>query len=275
MKHVIFSVCICLLVSSLAFAQQDKQYVVNAVTDYQQVPTIDGVAQSGEWSDAATPGCTGFVLHNDSSTAATEDPEVKAIFGQNYLYVLYQVTNADFSLDFDPDAGDPEDDGRDPSGTGFGGDDFEFFFFPDGADAASDATYYHTVFFPYQTDGICYIWDEAKADRSYSSPTTWDAADDKAEFSYDSGTLLLTIEYKISWDSFNYEGGIMTTYPEDGTEWGVQIGYINNNPSEAVNWEPDGQAGFLAGDADGKWTFTGTPDMPEVLSANPAWALYE
>lgn len=279
MKTKLFLLCVILVISSLALAQetQDKQYVVNAVSVYGQVPVIDGVAGSGEWSDAASPGCTGFVQHGNPTVAAVEDPEVKVIFDHQYLYLLFQVTNVNFSLDFDPSTttNDPEQDGRDPSGTGFAGDDFEFFFFPNGPDSASDQTFYHTVFFPYETNGICYVWDEAGTSRGYPGAASWDATDEEVAFSYESGSSLLTIEYKIAWTDFNVEGGVMETYPADGTEWGIQIGYINNNPSEAVNWEPDGTGGFLNGEPYGKWTFTGTPDMPEALEADMVWSLYE
>ncbi len=274
-KHLIL-MCVFMVLVSLVFAQetQDKQYVVNAVSEYGVVPVIDGSVATGEWDDAATPGCTGFVLHDDKTTAATEDPEVKAVFDDEYLYILYQVTNSDFSLDFDPVAGDPESDGRDPSGTGFGGDDFEFFFFPNGTMSTATQAFYHTVFFPYATNGICYVWDEAGSTRGYPGATSWDAIGDKAAFSYDSGSSLLTIEYKIPWTIFNIEGGVMTTFPSSGTEWGIQIAYINNNPSEAVNWEPDGTAGFLNAEPYGKWTFTGTPPPPPGTEVE-TWATYE
>jgi hypothetical protein len=275
MKTKLFFICVFLVLISFVFAQQDKQYVVKANSVYGQVPTINGTVSAGEWNDAATPGCTGFVQHNNMAVAATEDPEVKAIFNDQYLFILYQVTNNSFSLDFDPLAGDPDGDHRDPTGTAFTGDDFEFFFFPIGPWSTVSQAFYHIVFFPYQTNNICYVWDEAASARGFAGPASWNATDDQAAFSYDSGTHLLTIEYKIPWTSFNISGGVMTTYPASGTEWGVQIGYINNNPAEAVNWEPDATVGFLNAEPYGKWTFTGSPAMPIALRANAMWTIYE
>ncbi len=222
-----------------------KTYTVNVLGAEDTAPTIDGTVNGAEWDLAASPGATGFVLHNDNTTAASEDPEVKALFDSGWLYILYQVTNADFSLDFDPSG-----QGRDPAGTGFGGDDFELFLAP-GGNVASD--YYHVVFFPYETDGVCYLWDEFGA----GGPGTWDASIDSAAFNYDSGTNLLTIEYKIHWSSFDQSGAEVMTAPADGSQWGVQLGYINNNPAEAVNWEPSDTAGFASGRPFGTWIFSG------------------
>jgi hypothetical protein len=63
-----------------------------------------------------------------------------------------------------------------------------------------------------------------------------------------------------------------TSFPADGTEWGVQIGYINTSPAEAVNWEPDTTAGFAAGRPFGTWIFTGAPPEP---TAADSWNLYQ
>jgi len=283
MKTKLFFICVFLVLISFVFAQetQDKQYVVNANSVYGQVPTIDGTVSAGEWNDAATPGCKGFVRHDDKATAATEDPEVKAIFNDQYLFILYQVTNSSFILSFDPAAGDTDLDGRDPTGATYTGDDFEFFFFPNGPNSTASQAFYHIVFFPDQANNICYIVDTAASVLGYPSLSSWNAIGDQAAFSYDSGTKLLTIEYKIPWTIFTMTGGVMTTYPANSTEWGVQIGFINSL-NEAVNWEPDATASFLYGAPYGKWTFTGTPAAPPptptpppILGANTMWTIYE
>lgn len=259
-----------------AYAQetQDKQYVVNAIMVETDVPVIDGTVSPGEWSTAATPGCTDFVFHNNAATPASEDPEVKALFDRNYLYILWESPNADFALAFDPAAGDTDGDGRDPSGLAFTGDDWEVFFFPNGPNSTNTQTFYHTVFFPNEADGICYISDEGAETRGFPGQASWDADDDKAAFTHNSTTQTTTIEYKIAWTSFNITGGVMTSYPADGTEWGIQLGFINNNPSEAVNWEPDGTAGFLNAEPYGLWTFTGAPPS-FVTEAGDAWQAYD
>lgn len=243
-----------------------KNYNVNAITSLTE-PTIDGNVGSTEWNAAATPGCSGFVKHDANTVAASEDPVVKALFSYNYLYVLYQVTNNNFALDFSPTGG-----ARDPSGTTFAGDDFEIFLAPGGNNASK---YYHTTFFPNSADSICYIWDEF-GDGTTGAPgqgaTSWNGTGDSAAFSYDSVSKLLTIEYRIPWTAFNISGAAVSSHPSNGDEWGVQLGYINNNPSEAVNWEPDGTAGFAAGRPFGTWRFSGTPATP--LAAKN-WNLYE
>jgi len=220
-----------------------KNYNVNVVGSGNTAPTVDGVANAGEWDLAATPGCTDFVVHDNNTQAAAEDPEVKALFDGSSLYILYQVPNANFSLDLDPTG-----QVRDPSGTAFTGDDFELFIAPGGN--MSDY-YYHIVFFPDQAESYCYLWDEYGA----GGPTSWDAPIDQAAFSYNAGVL--TIEYKIRWTSFNQTTARVYQAPVNGDQWGIQIGQINNNPYEAVNWEPDATGGFAAGRPFGTWVFVG------------------
>ncbi len=218
-------------------------YNVNVIGSENTAPTIDGVASAGEWDLAASPGCTDFVHHDNNALAASEDPEVKALFNANALYVLYQVPNANFSLDFAPTG-----QVRDPSGTAFTGDDFEFFIAPGGN--MSDY-YYHLVFFPYPVDNHCYLWDEY----SGAGAASWNASYDQAAFNYTGGVL--TIEYMIRWTSFDQSTARVVRAPSDGDEWGIQIGQINNNPYEAVNWEPDATGGFAAGRPFGTWVFVG------------------
>ena len=238
----------------------DVTYNVNAVADYDHRPEIDGVASAGEWDAAASPGCTDFVLHSDKAVDALEDPTVKALWGVQYLYILFQINDSDFSLAFTPSG-----DGRDPSGVAFNGDDIEFFIAPAGPMADY---YYHTVLFPYQGDNVCYVWD------SFTGGATdgWNGTGDKAAFSYESSTNLLTVEYRIPWDAFDVGAALVESSPTDGDQWGIQIGYINNNPEEAVNWEPDDNSGFAAGRPYGTWIFSGVPGSP--LAAR-GWELYE
>lgn len=237
-----------------------KKYNVNAVSSIANVPAINGSVGAGEWTDAATPACSGFVRHDANTTAATEDVSVKAMFDSNYLYILLQTTDNSFSLDFVPTGT-----GRDPVGTLFTGDDFEFFLSPGGNNVTNN---YHTVFFPYSGNGTCYVWDEF----TDGGKDSWNATGDTAAFSYNSGTKLLTIEYKIPFNSFNMTGAVATDTPASGTVWGCQIGMINNTPAEAVNWEPDATAGFAAGRPFGSWTFTGTP-YKSLAAKN--WSMYE
>lgn len=222
-----------------------KTYDVSVIDSESTPPVIDGQVGAGEWDLAVSPGCTGFVRHNDNTIAASEDPEVKALFNSGGLYILYQVTNADFALAFDPTG-----QVRDPEGVSFGGDDFELFIAPGGNMADH---YYHVVFFPDQAENFCYIWDEFDT----GGATSWDAPIDQAAFSYNDSTDLLTIEYRIPWSSFNQSTALVSGAPADGEQWGIQIGYINNNPAEAVNWEPDTTPGFAAGRPYGTWTFVG------------------
>lgn len=242
----------------------DKNYVVNAIQVYGQGPTIDGEVNGTEWDVAVSPGCTGFVFHDAPGTAATEDPEIRALFDRQYLYVLYQVVANTYApgASFAP----PAVGYRDPT-PDFGGNTFDLFFSPEGNVADF---YYHTVLFPYPNDGRVYVWDEAGV--TYPGAASWDGVGDQAAFTYNSGSKLLTIEYRIPWSAFNMPASPFTSFPVDGTEWGVQIGYINTSPAEAVNWEPDTTAGFAAGRPFGTWIFTGAPPEP---TAADSWNLYQ
>jgi len=235
-------------------------YNVNVVPATGTTPVIDGTVGAGEWALAESPGCTGFVLHNNNTTAASEDPVVKALFNERFLYILWEVPNADFALAFDPTGQT-----RDPSGVSFSGDDFEMFIAP-GGNVADE--YYQIVLFPDEAESYCYVWDAYMA----GGPTSWDAVD-QAAFSYNSSTNTLTIEYRVRFDAFNMAGAAVTTAPSDGDEWGMQLGVINNNPAEAVNWEPDGTAGFAAGRPYGTWTFVGTVTSPETTGLS-SWDNY-
>ncbi len=224
----------------------DKTYSLGK-TDV--APTIDGTMSAGEWDDAGGYTCSGFVSHSNPATAAAEDLEVTVMYDDTYMYFAIQQANSNFSLDFNPTGG-----GRDPSGTGFGGDDYELFIYPGGT---MTNTGYQIVFFPNPVDSICYVWDAAGTLTGFPGSATWNGSGDQAAFNYAGG--ILTIEYRIPWTAFNLAGATVGTVPANGTKWGLQIGHINNNPSEAVNWEADDTAGFAAGLPNGEITFTGGP----------------
>ena len=241
-----------------------KYYNVNAISGLTKAPIIDGVVSADEWADAAAPGCTGFVKHDLNTVAAAEDPIVKAVFDRDYLYILYQVVNNSFVVDsgFVP----PPSGYRDPT-LNFSGDNYEFLFAPKGI---MDAFVYHISLIAKPGDKV-YVWDDA-GESGFNDPTAWNAVGDQGAFSYNSGTKLLTIEYMIPFSAFNLPEAPVNTYPADGTVWGVQIGYINDSPAEAVNWEPDATAGFYAGRPYGTWTFVGAPPAP--LAAQN-WRFFE
>ncbi len=234
----------------------DKSYTVNLITG--SAPTIDGTLSSGEWDEASDPGCSGFVHHDDPGTAATEDPTVKALFDETNLYVLTQVTTSVFNQDFSPNSA-----GDDTDSTG---DKFPFFLAPAGN--MGDA-FYRFSFVPDPGTSNCYIWDEAALTSSYPGVASWDADNDTAAFSYDSGSGLLTIEYSIPWTDFDLSGNTITEAPADGDVWGIQIGYTNDDLSEFVNWEPDSTPGYVMGRPFGSWTF----NDPAVTSVGQ-WNMY-
>lgn len=250
-----------LIVSSfwgnLTVYRSAKTYDLGKVTP---APTIDGVMEAGEWGEG-TDICTGFTQNGDPGTAAAEDLEVTVLYDDTYMYFCIQQVNSNFSLDFNPTGG-----GRDPSGTGFAGDDYELFLYPGGPFASVG---YHIVFFPNPVDNICYVWDEAGTLSGWPGPASWNATGDQAAFSYAGGVL--TIEYRIPWTALNLAGAPVNTVPADDTMWGVQIGHLNNNPVEFPNWSDSPVGGFvnLNNRPWGVMTFTGNP----VLSI-PNWNQY-
>lgn len=265
------------LLATVAFAQ-DKTYNVNALSTYGVAPTIDGTVSAGEWDEAATPGCTGFVLHNNETQAAAEDPTVLAVFDYDNLYIVFQLPNSDFALAFDPTAGDPENDYRDPTNATYSGDDLEVFLAPAGINFPLPGnTCYHIVFFPYEGNGQCYITETGSSTAVYPGATSWNPLDEEAAFTYNSTTQELIVEYRIAWTQFDVAPDTtLAGHPADGATWGCQLGSINNNPAEAVNWEPDGTAGFVQGRPFGAWVFTGTPPAPPLpLQAGGSWMLME
>lgn len=222
-----------------------KSYQVNYTA---VAPTIDGVVSSGEWDAAAAPA-TGFVHHNNAALAATEDPAIRAMYDDNNLYILWEVPNSNFSLDFVPNQL------RDPSGTSFSGDDFEMFISTEG-NMGNDL--YQIVLFPYSGDNQVYVWDAFPA--ASFNPASWDATGDQGAFTHTGG--ITRIEYKVPFSAFSQ------TMPDNGTNWGIQFGFINNSPAEAVNWEPDGTPGFASGRPLGTFTFLNASASAE------SWQLY-
>jgi len=205
-------------------------------------PTIDGTVDTDEWADAADPGCTGFVSHDDNTVAAQEEQVVKATFDSNNLYILWQGKDANFGLDFNPVGSSYYN----PGGTGYAGDDFEVFMAPNGNNADH---YYHMVFFPCTTNNVCYIGSEIEG---YAA---WTLSGCTAAFSYDTADETVTIEAMIPWTEFNSDSSPVSGEPNDSDQWGIQLGFINNTPSEATNWEPDATAGFASGRPFGTWWF--------------------
>ncbi len=158
-------------------------------------PTIDGTMVAGEWGEG-TAVCTDFTQNGDPLTASTEDLEVTVLYDDTYMYFGIQQVNSNFSLDFNLTGGV-----RDPSGTGFAGDDYELFLYPGGPMATVG---YHIVFFPNSVDSICYVWDEAGTLSGWPGAASWNGSGDQAAFSYVGGVL--TIEYRIPLSAFNLAG---------------------------------------------------------------------
>lgn len=223
-------------------------------------PTIDGTMVAGEWGEG-TAVCTDFTQNGDPLTASTEDLEVTVLYDDTYMYFGIQQVNSNFSLDFNPTGGV-----RDPSGTGFAGDDYELFLYPGGPMATVG---YHIVFFPNSVDSICYVWDEAGTLSGWPGAASWNGSGDQAAFSYVGGVL--TIEYRIPFSAFNLAGAPVNTVPADDTVWGVQLGHLNNNPVEYPNWSDSPVGGFvnINNRPWGLMTFSGAP----VLSV-PNWNQY-
>jgi hypothetical protein len=209
----------------------DKNYNVNKVA---VAPTVDGTVAAGEWAYAADPACTGFHQYDNTTVAAAEEQSVKAVFDSNYLYLLWQGKNADFKLDYNP-VGQPY---YNPSGTSYTGDDFEVFLAPAGNNADH---FYHMVFFPCTTNNVCYISSEIEGWQA------WTLSGSTAAFSYDSVNQNITIEARIPWTEFNSATSPVSGAPADSDEWGAQLAFANNTPSEYTDWAAiDGAGGFNA-----------------------------
>jgi hypothetical protein len=223
-----------------------QNYMVNEIPTGGTAPTIDGTIGAGEWDIAEAPGCTGYVHHDNNALAATEDPEVKVMYDDTNLYILTQVTTADFSQDFSPNPA-----GDDVSSAG---DKFPMFFIPSGNQG--DA-FYRISLVPNPGDGNLYLWDEAALTIGFPGVASWTAANDAGAFSYDAGSDLLVMEYSIPWTDFDFTGNVLTGAPANGAEWGIQLGYSNENlgAGEWINWEPDTIPGYISGKPFGIWMF--------------------
>jgi hypothetical protein len=234
----------------LGDSTQDEPIPSDKIYDGAKVasaPTIDGVLTSGEWDEASPSLCSGFVHHDNPALPATEDPTVQMVYDDTYMYVCWQVTAATLVQDFSPN---PPGDDTDSSGNKF-----PMFFSPEGP--MGDG-FYRISLVPNPGDGVLYTWDEAATSKGYPGVASWDADNDIGAFTYDSGTGLLTMEYRIPWTDFDLPGLVQTGAPADSTEWGVQLGYTNDPIAEYVNWEPDDTPGYVMGKPFGTWTFTGT-----------------
>jgi len=209
----------------------EKNYNVQKVSS---APTIDGTVTAGEWAYAADPACTGFHQYDNTTVAAVEEQSVKAVFDSNYLYLLWQGKDADFKLDFDPVGKSYYN----PGGTSYTGDDFEVFLAPAGNNADH---FYHMVFFPCTTNNVCYISSEIEGWQA------WTLSGSTAAFSYDSVNQNITIEAKIPWTEFNSATSPVSGAPADSDQWGAQLAFANNTPSEYTDWAAiDGAGGFNA-----------------------------
>ncbi len=228
--------------------EPDKEYVVNHLESGDAQPAIDGVVDSGEW-DAASPAGTGYVLHNDPTTTATEDGAFSMLFDDTYLYILFQMNNAYL-------AGYPTP----PPSYGYydlGGDKINFYLTPFGVNAQE---FYRILLCPNPTDTTCYVWSQAGVEKSTDAGigTDWDAGDDAA---YTYTDTLLTIEYRIPWNTFDYTGIDVAACPEGDTEWGVQPCITNEltpDTWEYVNWEPDDTPSYIYGEPFGALKFNKT-----------------
>lgn len=224
----------------------DKTYIVNYIMDSEVKPVIDGKIDMDEWA-AASPAGSGFVLHNNPNVSAAEDGNFKMLFDDSYLYILFQMNNSYLSGFASP-----------PTSYGYydlKADRINFFLSPYGT---STEPFYRILFCPNLSDNICYIWSQAGLIKTTDAAvgTDWQAGGD-ISYSYNSGVL--TIEYRIAWSKFNYNGINVANCPKDGDVWGVQPAISNEISAgvwESVNWEPDNTAGYVMGIPFGALTFS-------------------
>jgi len=236
----------------------DKRYVVRYLETGDPKPAIDGQAGAVEWN-AASPAGTGYVLHDDPATSATEDGSFRMLFDDSYLYILFRMDNA-FLRGFTTPP--------DPFGYyDLGGDKINFFFTPFGTGTES---FYRILYCPNPTDSNCYMWSQASLIKTTDASVgaDWVAGGDAA---YSHITNLLTIEYRIPWERFDYTGISFPECPENGEVWGVQP-CITNELSEGswehVNWEPDDTPSYIMGEPFGALEFD------KSTSNNNIWELY-
>jgi len=236
----------------------DKSYVVKYLGPLVPKPLINGQIGTGEW-DAASPAGNGYVLHNNPATSAVEDGSFKMLFDDSHLYILFRMNNAYM-------AGYPTP----PTPYGYydlTGDRINFFLTPFSVNAQP---FYRILFSPNPTDGNCYVWSQASLVRTTSATvgTDWKAGGDIA-YSYASGVL--TIEYRISWNKFDYSGINVASCPASGDVWGVQPCITNELSAgnwESVNWEPDDTPSYIFGEPFGSLQFD--KNLSEVCG----WEMY-
>lgn len=238
--------------------QSDQSYVVEYLGSAIPKPTIDGISSLSEW-DAASPAATGYVRHDNPDIAAVEDGSFRMLFDDSHLYILFQMSNAHlqgFSTPPTP-----------YSYYDLPGDRINFFFTPFGI---SDQRFYRILFCPNPADNQCYVWSQASLTKTTSAEvgTDWLAGGDVA-YNYVSGVL--TIEYRVSWTTFNYPEINVASVTEHGAIWGVQP-CISNELSpgiwEHVNWEPDDTPSYVYGEP------FGTLEFRKSASSTNAWEVY-
>jgi len=232
----------------LSGLQPDKTYVVNYLYSSEVKPTIDGQVGTEEWERASPPG-TGYVIHDEPSSNAVEDGSFQMLFDDTNLYILFRMDNAYLEGYATPLSPYEYHD--------LGGDKINFFLTPMGI---TSQPFYRILFSPNISDGTCYVWSQASLVRTTEATvgTDWKAGDNAA-YDYDEG--ILTIEYRIPWEDFNYSGMGASTCPEDGDVWGVQPCISNEITSgnwEYVNWEPDGSPSYVHGSPFGMLKFCKT-----------------
>ncbi len=236
----------------------DKTYTVNYLAPHHIKPGINGLAGPGEWG-AASPPATGYVFHDNPATPATEDGTFQMLFDDSHLYILFQMNNAHVAGYATP-----------PAAYGYhdlAGDKINFFFTPFGV---YTQPFYRILFCPNPADGNCYVWSQASVVKvtDAAAGTDWSAGGD---ISYSHAGSVLTIEYRIPWKNFNYDGIVQSTCPEDGTVWGVQPCISNEVTAgnwEWLNWEPDNTPSYVYGEPFGGLVFNQGPESGSI------WQMY-
>lgn len=240
-------------------ATPDKSYEAMYLSPAGSPPVVDGVVSSGEWS-AAKPAATGYVLHNNPSTPATENGAFRMLYNDTRLFLLFQMNDA-----YLPGYAAP------PTEYGYSdfssSDKIDFFITPLGVDSQR---FYRIVFCPNPTTGACHVWSQASPVKTTNAlvGTDWKMRGGAA-FGYAGGVL--TVEYSIPWTAFDYSDMEATTKPTDGTIWGIQpciSNRLSSSTSESVNWEPDGTPSYVYGEPFGMLQFT------EGASSINDWSIY-
>lgn len=226
-------------------AVPDKEYVVKYLRDQDPKPVIDGTIAPGEW-DAASPSASGYVLHDNPGTPASEDGSFRMLFDDSDLYIMFRMKNA--WLPEYPTPSEPWD------YYDLDGDKINFYLTPVGLNSQA---FYRIMLSPNPGDGKCYTWSQASLIKTTDAATgtDWNAGGDAAYYYSDN---VLTVEYRIPWSNFNYPEMNAATPPENNTVWGVQPCISNEISSENweyVNWEPDNIPSYIFGEPFGSLRF--------------------